>query len=137
MKKTVFLMLLLLLPINSFAYDGSPEEQVVSFFKDVAAGKSGEAIDNLYSSNPAFKEKIQQLTMLKQQLPMIDTLFGKSLGQESYTVEHPTPSITRIVKVDKHEKHPVIWEFYFYKPYDKWIVSQGVFNDQFGFLKKE
>lgn len=137
MKKAVLLILLLLLPTNSFAYEGSPEEQVASFFKDLSAGKSGEAIDNLYSSNPAFEQKKQQLIMLKQQIPMIDTLFGKSIGQESYVVEHPSPSITRIVKIDKHELHPMVWEFYFYKPHDKWIVSQGVFNDQFGFLTKK
>ena len=137
MKKAVFLILLLLLPVTSFAYEGSPEEQVASFFNDLSTGKSAEAVDNLYSSNPAFKEKIQQLTVLKQKLPMIDILYGKSLGQESCIVEHPTPSVTRIVMVDKHEKHPIVWEFYFYKPHDKWIVSQGVFTDQFDFLKKE
>ena len=137
MKKAIISMVLLLLPLTCFAYEGSPEEQVASFFKDLSAGKNDAAIDNLYSSNPAFKDKIQQLTVLKQQLSMVDTLFGKSIGQESFIVENPTPSVTRIVKVDKHEKHPIIWEFYFYKPYDKWIVSQGVFNDQFGPLMKK
>jgi hypothetical protein len=134
MKKLILSILLLCSPIISFGYEGNPEEQVASFFKDLSAGKGNEAIDRLFSSNPAFSEKLQMLTVLKQQLSMVDTLFGKSIGQENYIAEKPTPSVTRIVIVDKHEKHPIIWELYFYKPYDKWIVSQGLLNDQFGYL---
>jgi hypothetical protein len=133
-KKIMFSIFLLCLPIIAVAYDGSPEEQVGAFFKEFSSGKSNEAIENLYSSNPAFGEKLQQLTVLKQQITMVSALYGKPIGQETFATEKPTPSITRIVVVDKHEKHPVIWEFYFYKPYDKWIISQGILNDQFGFL---
>ncbi len=138
MKKIMLMLFVFVivigLPIISFAYEGSPEEQVSAFFKDISAGKGNEAIDSLYKSNPAFGEKLQQLTMLKQQLSAVNALYGKSIAQENYVVEKPTPSVTRIVIVDKHEKHPIIWEFYFYKPLDKWMVSQGIFNDQFGLL---
>ena len=122
---------------NALSYDGRPQEQVNSFFKDLNKGNSNEAIDNLYSSNPTIAQKIQQLTMLKQQVAMVSTLYGKSIGQENVIVEEISPSVMRIVTVDKHELHPVIWEFYFYKAKNIWIVSQSVFNDQFKFLDKK
>ena len=51
--KYTVLLLMLLAPLctNAFAYEGSPQEQVRSFFKDLSAGRSNDAIDNLYGSS--------------------------------------------------------------------------------------
>ena len=135
MKRLLVLSIIFLMSSTSFAYKGTPEIQVENFFKDLSTGKVNEAIDNLYYSNPLMYQKIQQLTLLKQQVGMISTLFGKHIGVEEYSNELVTPSIKKIVKVEKFENHPVVWEFFFYKPNDKWIISKGTFNDQFGSLK--
>jgi len=113
------------------AYDGNPNEQVASFFNDYIAGKQSVAIDSLYSSNPLSAQKVQQLTLLKQQVGSVQLLYGSTLGTENIHSEIISPSIVRIVELAKHEHHPILWEFYFYKPKDKWFISQVMFVDQF------
>jgi len=131
MKKLGFLISALLVASTVQAYEGNPESQVSEFFKELKAGKFSESIDNLYSSNPLMSQKQQQLTMLKQQLSSIPALYGSFISNENISTEELSPSLVRIVEVAKHESHPVVWEFYFYKPKDKWIISQGMFVDQF------
>lgn len=121
---------LLLISINSFSYEGSPKIQVESFFSEMSRS-TGSAIDNLYASNPAMKQKQQALTLMKSQLNSLPTFFGKYIGHEVLLKEQLSPSLFRISAVAKYEMHPVIWEFYFYKPKSKWIVSNAVFGDQF------
>jgi hypothetical protein len=115
----------------SYAYEGPPTAQVEMFFAEMSKGKINESIDNLYGNNPAIQQKVQALTLLKQQVASITTLFGNMIGNETLSYEELSPSIIRIVQAAKHEVHPIIWEFYFYKPKDKWIVSQAMFVDQF------
>ena len=115
----------------SYAYDGDSSEQVDMFFADLSVGKVNEAVDNLYASNPAMQQKIQALTLLKQQLASVTPLYGKMLDNENISKEELSPSLVRIVQLAKHEIHPIVWEFYFYKPKNKWIISQAMFVDQF------
>ena len=131
MKSLIAMIVILTISSVAFAYEGTPEDQIALFFKDIAAGKFTEAIDNLYSSNPAMSQKQQQLTLLKQQIGTVTTLYGTFIGSENIHYEKLSPSLIRIVQVAKHEVHPVLWEFYFYKPRDNWIISQGLFVDQF------
>jgi hypothetical protein len=131
MRRLIVVITILAIPSAAFTYKGTPKNQVALFFKDIAAGKSTEAIDNLYSSNPAFSQKQQQLTLLKQQLATVTTLYGTFIGSEKIHYEELSPSLIRIVQVAKHEIHPILWEFYFYKPRNNWMISQGKFVDQF------
>jgi len=131
MKYLTSILILLFINTTIHAYDGLPNEQVESFFKDISSGKTSEAIDNLYSNNPSIKSKTQAITMIKQQLISINTLFGKYIGNENIHNEQLSASLTRIVQISKHELHPVTWIFYFYKAKDKWIVSAASFNDRF------
>ena len=129
--KYVICIILLSFSMPLYAYEGSPSQQVESFFKDISSGKTNKAIDNLFFNNPSIKRKTSTLTLVKQQLVSINTIFGKNIGNENIHNEKLSTSIVRIVQVAKHELHPVIWEFYFYKPKDKWIVSDAKFNDSF------
>jgi hypothetical protein len=131
MKYLITIMILAALPSVSSAYDGEPSSQVEQFFTELAVGKVNESIDNLYASNPIMQQKIQALTVLKQQLASLTPLYGEVMGTENITNEKLSPSITRIVQVAKHTVHPIVWEFYFYKPKNKWIISQAMFVDQF------
>lgn len=131
MTRLVSILLSFLVAATANAYDGLPKEQVSAFFKELASGKTASAVDNLYASNPLMSQKPQQLTMLKQQLGSVSALYGSFLGTENIHTEELSSSLVRIVEVEKHENHPIVWEFYFYKPKDKWIISQGMFLDQF------
>ena len=131
MTRLVSLISMVLVSLSANAYEGSPSEQVSQFFTELKAGKNSAAIDNLYSSNPLMSQKAQQLTMLKQKIGAIAPLYGSLSGSENIHTEQLSPSLVRIVELAKHESHPIVWEFYFYKPKGKWIISHGVFNDQF------
>lgn len=131
MSRLFKVLVLATLSSVSYGYDGPPAKQVESFFAEVSAGKVNESIDNLYASNPAMQQKAQALILMKQQLASLAPLYGKIIGTENISNEEISPSIVRIVEVVKHDLHPVIWEFYFYKPTDKWIISQAMFVDQF------
>lgn len=137
MKYFTTAILVLLCANNVFAYNGLPKEQVAEFFKELSSDKPAQAVDNLYSSNPAMNQKIQQLTLLKQQLSTVSALYGKIIGTENIHYEELSPSLVRIVQIAKHEVHPITWEFYFYKPQKKWIISQGLFVDQFQVIGKK
>lgn len=131
MKYLLLTVILTTLSSVSLAYEGVPARQVEMFFSELSEGKVNEAIDHLYSSNPAMQQKIQALTVLKQQLASLPPLYGNLIGTENISQEELSPSLVRIVQVAKHEIHPIVWEFYFYKPKDKWIISQAMFVDQF------
>lgn len=131
MKHLLLTAILTTLSSASLAYEGVPTKQVEMFFSELSEGKVNEAIDHLYSSNPAMQQKIQALTVLKQQVGSLPPLYGNLIGIENISREELSPSLVRIVQVAKHEIHPIVWEFYFYKPKDKWIISQAMFVDQF------
>lgn len=112
------------------AYEGEPKEQVRKFFGDFAVN-TNTAIDNLYNSNKLIVQKVQALTMMKNQAANVSSFFGKFIGYELIEEEIISPSLRRITALGKYEQHPVTWEFYFYKPAKKWIISQALFVDQF------
>jgi hypothetical protein len=62
--------------------------------------------------------------LLKQQVGVINQPYGKLLGTENLHTEQLSQSLFRIVELAKHEHHPVIWEFYFCKSKENWIISQ-------------
>ncbi len=63
-------------------------------------------------------QKTQQLTLLKQQLGTVATLYGTFIGSENIPIEALSSLLVRIVQVAKHEFHPILWALYFYKPRD-------------------
>ena len=123
-------VLLLLISAKALAYEGVPAEQVKSFFKDLPVN-TDKAIDNLYASNAAISQKVQALTMMKSQMPQVSALYGEFLGYEVISTEKISPSLVRISVLEKRNLHAITWEFYFYKPRAKWMISQAMFFDQF------
>jgi hypothetical protein len=75
--------------------------------------------------------------MLKQQTQTGLPIYGKVLGYELIREEAFGDSVTRLVYLLKSEKHPTVWEFYFYKPESEWFLSNILFNDQFQLLEKK
>ena len=130
MKKLVT-FILVIFSINCWSYDGLPKEQVSSFFTDYEKGEYQKALQKLHEDNPMHVNQPQQLLLLQQQVSTTIQLYGKVIGNENVQYEELSPSLIRVVQIAKHEIHPVVWEFYFYKPKDKWILSQSLFVDQF------
>jgi hypothetical protein len=108
-----------------------PEKIAANFFDTLIKGDSAKAVDDFFSSNPKFKEKIQALQLLKSQLGTVTQLYGSPFAVELVSVEDLTPSIQRRVYITKHEWIPITWEMYFYKPKSDWVTVQLLLVDQF------
>ncbi|VEN72618.1 conserved exported hypothetical protein [Candidatus Desulfarcum epimagneticum] len=131
MARLATILIILLMASWAHAYDGEPKEQVAAFFKDYSAGKQAVAIDKLYSKNPLSGQRAEQLTLMKQRAGSVQALYGSFLGTENIHTEALSPSLVRIVELARHERHPVLWEFYFYKSKNQWFAAQVMFEDQF------
>jgi len=102
----------------------------------LAAGESGAAVDQLCSGSPLLSEKPQALAALKSQITAYLPLYGAVLGHELVMREEFGASLVRLVYLLKLEEHPLVWEFFFYRPADSWKLSHVVFVDQFQLLMK-
>ena len=130
--RNILLVLIMTIPsFNTFAYEGLPREQIKKFFKDVGKGQANEAIDRLYSENPVLSANEAGKAVIKQQTASAPAIFGAFLGHENVHVDKLSDSVVRYVEIAKYANHPITWEFYFYKPKDKWFVVQCGFIDRF------
>jgi len=66
----------------------------------------------------------------KSQRDQFGVRYGKSLGYELVGSRKVGESLVRIVYVEKTEKHPLPWTFYFYKTPAGWVLNGFHWNDQ-------
>lgn len=67
---------------------------------------------------------------LAMQQPMIAQRFGKTVGIELIETQEVGSSLLLITYIQKFEKHPMRWKFYFYKPTDSWVLNTFNFDDK-------
>jgi hypothetical protein len=61
--------------------------------------------------------------------------YGKALGYELAIEKTFGTSVVRLVYILKMKKHPVVWEFFFYRPKDAWFLANFDINDEFKGLR--
>lgn len=115
----------------------TPEKIATAFFDTLIKGDPVKAVDDFFSYNAKFKDKIQQLQLLKSQLNTVTQLYGNPFAIELVSVEDLTPSIQRRVYITKHEWIPITWEMYFYKPKAEWVTVQLLLVDQFQIIGRK
>lgn len=125
-------LLILLLPGLLLAAEPNvPKARAEEFLGGIQRGDIAGAYDRLFQGSAIPKDKPQTVTLAKQQTPSVIPLYGRILGYDLIHEEKFGPSLTRLVYLMRAEKHPVTWEFYFYKPKAEWFVANVLFNDQF------
>lgn len=135
MKKFIVSLSLVLLPLFTFpALAKTPKLIVENFLTDIQKGKISEAYDKLFVGSNIATAKPQAVTTLKHQTKTGLPLYGKILGFEMVHHEQLSASLTRLVYVLKLERLPTIWQFYFYKPANNWILINVKFNDKLDLL---
>jgi len=127
---TLGLALLLATAVVSAA-DPTPDSISSQFFDTLIKGDSGKAVDGFFGTNPMFKEKGQQIQLLKSQLSGALQIYGPATAAELISKQDLSPSLQRRVYITKHEFHPLSWEMYFYKGTSGWLSDQLVFVDQY------
>ena len=101
-----------------------------AFLTQLGKGESDAAIDALFAGSGMAELKPQALTAMKSQVKVSLGVYGKATGFERISDVDFSPSLKRMTYLHKFEQYPVIWEMYFYKHKDKWVVNQIMFNDQ-------
>lgn len=124
------LFALALLGLPALASAQTPSENAERFLRQVATPASDAAFDQLFSGSGFAESKPQDLMTLKSQTKMAMGLYGAPIGVEKIWEEDLSPSLKRLVYLQKFEKYPVAWEFYFYKPKDVWVINTINFKDQ-------
>jgi hypothetical protein len=138
MKNMAGAFLILALSIGVCRADVPITEKIAtSFFDTLIKGDTVKAVNEFFSSNPKFKDKIQQLDLLKSQLGTVIQLYGQPFAVEVVSVEDLTPSLQRRVYITKHEWIAITWEMYFYKPKLDWVTVQLLLVDQFQLIGRK
>jgi hypothetical protein len=135
--KTRLLISVLLLALYQPSMADTPSEKSESFFQSIIKGDVTQAYDQLFIGSSIPKDKPQAVTLLKQQTKTGLPFYGEIINYELVSKEEFGKSLTRLVYILKSEKHPTIWELYFYKPKNNWVLSNIQFNDQFSFLSNK
>ncbi len=137
MQKTILLLIAIILCLSvNPSWAKEPKEIAQEFFGKIKAGKIDEAYDGLFEGSGIPELKPQAFDMLKRQTASSLPIHGTIINYELIYEEFFGTSLVRLVYLLKHEKVPTIWQFYFYKPDDKWFLNQVLFNDQFQLLQK-
>ena len=104
---------------------------------NLIAGKVSDAVDQYLKTNPLVSQKQQQLENLKVQIEGSFRLFGNPMSYELVLIDDFSMSLKRFVFISKHQYHALSWEFYVYKPQEKWIANNMNFSDNFKMLESK
>jgi hypothetical protein len=131
-KALIFTLVMCLMPGGiALAQSKIPVQMAEKFFGMVEKGKIGEAYDQLFQGSMIPVTKPQAVETMKKQTESGLSIFGKIFGYEKIREERFGSSILRLVYVVKSEKFPTVWEFYFYKAKNDWVLGNLKFNDYF------
>jgi hypothetical protein len=60
---------------------------------------------------------------MKLQAPVMAARFGATIGTEFVREDAVGASLFRVIQIQKFEKHPMRWAFYFYKGKEGWLLN--------------
>lgn len=115
----------------------SYQEQVDAFFARLAAGESGEAIDDLYAGHPQMEALADQVGLLREQLTGLSERVGAYLGSERLAEERISDRFVYLWYLAYFENQPLQFHFSFYRPKDRWTVFQLAYDEALTTLAKE
>ena len=124
------LLLATLLAACGTCLASEPSDRVENFLSKVATPEADAAFDGLFAGSRFAEMKPQEILTLKSQTKMAMGLYGAPLGVEKIEEIDLSPSVKRLVYVQKFADFPVAWEFYFYRARDEWSMNTIQFKDQ-------
>jgi hypothetical protein len=108
-----------------------PKKLAEQFLEGLAKGDIRIAYSKLFQESEIIKVRGEEITKLRQQTEMALPVFGNMAGYDKICETAFGKALVRLVYITRMERHPVIWEFFFYKPKAEWMVASVNFNDQF------
>lgn len=121
MKPILLLLSFLALSVTAHA-QASPETMIATFFREYATNP-GQALQNLYNSNPWSSTQQAGVDGIKTELNRYNVdLVGKMHGVELITTKKVTESLVLYSYLVKYDRLPMRITFKFYKPGDAWVL---------------
>jgi len=142
MKKIIIVLFVLLFPLSLQAAQLDSKEDIRVLVENTMNNiAKGEILNGITLLKPYFvipeAEFNNMLEKYKLQESMIEHRFGKTVGIEFFAEEEAGESLLRIKYLQKFEKHVMQWNFYFYRPEDKWVLNTFYFDDKIQNLFKD
>lgn len=127
MKRALAVCMLLLLSAAAFA-DTAPRALADNFFAILQKGQAGPAYAKLFEGSNV---NVEQASAIRRSTENTLAPLGKLLGAELIREEVFGSSLTRLVYLLKSERHLTLWEFYFYKPANRWFLAEVNLSQKF------
>jgi hypothetical protein len=135
MRKLLLFCWLVLLPAPLLAQQGTPRALAEQFLSSVQKGQIAAAYAKLFEGSNIRKDTGTGMAIRRQTEAMLP-LFGKVLSYELVHEEQIGTALVRLVYVLKSERHLTAWEFYFYRPGNRWFVAEVNFGDKLDRLRR-
>jgi hypothetical protein len=121
---------LLLAIFSAASFAAEDYEQVIGkFFSILGEGKTTEATDYLFSSNPWMgKAGVDQIQNVKTQISSLPKLMGTLRSKEKIIEEKVGDNYIYLVYLGLYDRQPIRFKFNFYRPDGKWRFQNFSFD---------
>ena len=116
--------------VSTISWAQTPPQKAEAFLAQLSAGETDQALDKVFAGSGMAELKPQAVMAMKSQVKVALGVYGKAIGFEKIDEVEFSPSLKRVTYLQKFELYPVIWEMYFYRAKDSWVLSNILFNDQ-------
>jgi hypothetical protein len=132
MKALVLLPLILSTTFLQGAAGASerPEAMVRRFFAELLASSHERAFEVLFDGSYLSKAHPDSVRALKEQSRVAIERYGPAIDWDMLSRRAIGDSIVQIVGLQRLEKHPLIWEFFFFRSRARWFLVGVKFNDE-------
>jgi len=107
-----------------------PADIASRFLENSGGDQSDAAVEKLFEGSGFADRKPLDMAALKGQLKEIKKIYGQDFGVELVEDIELSPSLRRLIYIQKFNDSPVVWRFYFYKPKDRWMITSLNFQEQ-------
>lgn len=109
---------------------GSYDELVARFFDLINEGKPEAAVDLMYKTNPYSDKIADTIQNVKSSLASTTALIGTYRGSSLIIRRELGDRLAYLYYVVAYDREPLKFEFFFYKPSDKWVLQSLSYSDK-------
>jgi hypothetical protein len=126
----VFLAMTLFLRESGASTTGEYDDIVNKFFDLISQGKTTEAVDSLYKTNP-WSDKVQDaIQQVKSSLISMEAISGKYRDSVQIVKKTMGDRLIYMYYLVAYDRQPLRFEFHLYRPGDKWVIQNFAFSDK-------
>jgi hypothetical protein len=112
------------------AQDASYRKTVETFFTLIEAGKSDEAVEFLYSSNPWMARSADAVAQVRTRLKELPSVVGTLRNRELLQERVVGSRFVYLSYLAAYERQPIRFVFQFYRPEAEWMTFGFSFDDK-------